>query len=102
MPLTPNCRALMLPTLFQDMRANEPPFELPTHEVTVVDRCHHLNETGDCPRCGASDFWYVDTPLFKPSSPLEGIANCACQLIRIDGGDFKREKERDLTGITSR
>lgn len=92
LPLIPGCKALMLATDFQH-RLGDAPISLPVHEVTVVDRCPALDDIYACPRCAAKNFWFVHSPMLN-LPPLSGLANCACQLIRIDGGDFEQETQR--------
>lgn len=96
MPIIPGCKALMLATDFQH-RPGGALISLPVHEVTVVDRCPALDDIYACPKCAAKNFWFVHSPMLN-LPPLSGLANCACQLIRIDGGDFRLEGEQ--FGIT--
>lgn len=96
MPIVPGCRALMLETKFFDRQAPDYPIVVPAHEVRVDRPWDNSEDAGRC-QCGNTVLWFVFSPQ------IDGlVVNCACKLIRIDGGDFEREKEREMTGITSR
>lgn len=97
MPIIPGCKALMAPTRFETFVALERiTVDLPAHEVKVVER-HKPWISGDrqCPKCGSrSLFWSIQSPMMEARDRYAWAYNCACQLTRIDGGDFEQEAQQ--------